>query len=565
MKAEDLALSKGTRLHNPRPSHGALWAGSHRRSQPPRTWKGSMMLKNSQLGRASAVAIPLAVAVGLTGCAGGGSSTTSTRPTRIAAATLLNTLDPTLANTLQNDIPGNLLYDPVLTYDSKATLAPRVATEWEQSADLKTIKLTLRSDIKFHDGTALTAKDVVYTLDRLKKGGTGVGGLIGDYGSATADDDTHVTITLSTPSTLLLGALSKVYVVNSALVKQHEGSDGGQAWLASNEAGSGAYTLEGYTQGQNIKLKQWPDYWDLVKERPQQFTLQNITQSASMRDALRAGTLDLVGHMEAPDVATFKNDPKFDIRNQPAGIESVLNFNTQEGPTKDVRVRQALALAVNSQAHIDKNLEGKGKVASGPVPSVMKCVADLPPASQDAQKAKGLLKDAGYGDGKKLSLTMLYQPNQVEFTQIATLFQSNWRDIGVDVKLQATTFPNYTALLKSTKTTPALSLAYDSARYPDVGVLLNTGYHSKFVGKGTNRSQYSNPEVDKLLTAAITNPDENNRCEQYKQVQKLVHDDYASIWVANAERPFVVRKDIAGTGYDPVRQLFDPLALRVAK
>lgn len=524
-----------------------------------------MMLKNDQLSKASVLAVPLALALGLAGCAGGGAASgTGSKSARISAATLLNTLDPTLANTLQNDIPGDLLYDPILTYDSKAALKARVATEWEQSADLKSIKLTLRSDIKFHDGTPLTAKDVVYSLDRLKKVGTGVAGLLGDYESAQADDDTHVTITLSKPSTLLLGALSKVYVVNSAVVKQHEGSDGGQAWLASNEAGSGAYTLEDFTQGQNIKLKLWPKYWDFVKDRPDPFILQNISQSASMRDALRAGTLDLVGHMEAPDVATFKNDPAFEIRNQPSGIESVLNFNTQEGPTKDVRVREALALAVNSQAHIEKNLEGHGKVASGPVPSVMTCVADLPPATQDAAKAKELLKEAGYGDGKPLSLTMLYQPNQVEFTQIATLFQSNWRDIGVDVKLQATTFPNYTALLKSTKTTPALSLAYDSARYPDVGVLLNTGYNSKFVEKGTNRSQYSNPAVDKLLAEAITNPDDNARCEQYKQVQKLIHDDYAAIWVANAERPFVARKDISGTGFDPVRQLFDPLALRVS-
>jgi peptide/nickel transport system substrate-binding protein len=193
----------------------------------------------------------------------------------------------------------------------------------------------------------------------------------------------------------------------------------------------------------------------------------------------------------------------------------------------------------------------------------MNCVADLPTAKRDVQKAKDLLRQAGYGEGKPLSLTMLYQPNQIEFSQIATLFQSNWRDVGVDVKLQATTFPNYTALLKDVKTTPAMSLAYDSARYPDVGVLLNSGYHSHNVEKGSNRSQYANPEVDKLIDAGIKNPDAAARCEDYKKAQKVIRDDYAGIWIANAERPFVARKDISGTGYDPVRQLFDPLALRV--
>ena len=511
-------------------------------------------------------ALLVAGALLLSACGGADQSGGSTAgQTRITAATLLNTLDPMLATTLQNDIPSDLLYDPILTYDAQAALTPRVATKWEPSADLKTLTLTLRSDIKFHDGTPLTAKDVVYSLDRLKKAGAGVGGLLGAYQSATATDDTHVKISLTAPNTLLLGALSKVYVVNSAVVKQHEGNDNGQAWLAGNEAGSGAYTLDAYTQGQQVKLKKWSDYWDLQQDRPDSFILQNISQSASMRDALRAGTLDLVGHMEVPDVDTFKDDPKFDIRWQPSGIESVINFNTQEGPTKDIKVRQALSLAVNTKAHIDKDLAGHGTVATGPVPSVMKCLADLPAATQDVAKAKELLKEAGYGEGKKLSLVMLYQPNQIEFTQLATLFQSNWRDIGVDVQLQATTFPNYTAMLKSPKTTPAMSLAYDSARYPDVGVLLNTSYNSKFIGSGTNRSQYGNPAVDKLLDAAIANPDDTARCEQYKQVQKLVRDDYPAIWVSNAERPFVARKDITGTGFDPVRQLFDPLALRVKK
>jgi len=503
--------------------------------------------------------LALAAALVLSGCAPSSPGPAEDTPTTFVAQTSLNTLDPLLSDTIQNDVVDDLLYDSILDYDDNAQIVPRIATEWTVADDALSIDLTLRDDVVFSDGTPLTAADVVYSLDRIATAGIGAASFLTDYASATAVDDTHVTITLARPNTTFLGALSKIYVVNSAVVEQNVGTDNAQAWLAANAAGSGPYILQDYTQATSVKMSLNADYWAYDADRPDTYVLEAFEESAGISTALRGGSLNL-GTLPATDAATFENNPDYVVTDLPSGSGSFVFFNTKSGPTADPKVREAIELAYDYDGHVKTILGGKGTVASSVLPDILGCDIDMPDKKQNVKKAKELLAEAG---AENLTLTLMYQPTLPEHNAAATLLQSNLRDIGITLNLQTTTFPAYNDALKSIATTPDLAIANDRARYPDPFVMLNRQFNSAFVEKGSNRGQYSNPEVDEILAEAQVTPDAADRCSLYQKLEEVVAADHAVMPLANAELTYVSSANVEGVQFSPVRLVFDPLSIRV--
>ena len=211
-------------------------------------------------------------------------------------------------------------------------------------------------------------------------------------------------------------------------------------------------------------------------------------------------------------------------------------FNTQVGPTADPRVRRAIRLAYDYAGGLKAIRLGNGEIANGPLPAAMPCRPDLPPIAQDLAGAKQLLKDAGQ---EKLALKMLYQPQIEVQRQEATLLQSNLRDIGVELTLEPVTFASYMGMLSKVDTIPQMMLLDDFAQFPDPGAMLFKGFRSNAVG--TNRSGYSNPEVDKILDAAIATADNDKRCDLYKQAQVIIDADSPQMTMYSVGRPVPYR------------------------
>jgi len=144
---------------------------------------------------------------------------------------VVNTLDPMRGDYVQTGFVVAALYDRLVDFEGSAKIVGRLAESFVVSDDVKSIAIKLRPGVKFHDGAPLTAKDVIYTLDRLKRVGVGLAAQVEAYESAEASGDLTLTIRLKRPSATFLGALSKVFILNSALVAANAGSDDAQAWL----------------------------------------------------------------------------------------------------------------------------------------------------------------------------------------------------------------------------------------------------------------------------------------------------------------------------------------------
>ncbi|WP_394525502.1 ABC transporter substrate-binding protein [Paenarthrobacter nicotinovorans] len=471
----------------------------------------------------------------------------------LAVAGEVTSIDPVNADYSQADMIESTLYDTLVSYDSSGKIVPKLATEFTQSADAKSITIKLRDGVKFHDGTPLEASDVVYSLTRYQELGRGVANLISSFESAEATDTSSVKINLKRPDSTMLGALSKIYIVNADLVEKNAGSDRGQTWLQSNDAGSGAYVTKAGPGAGDVTVEAFAGYWNVRNDRPQQLIFRRIDESGTQRDELRAGNIDIALYLNSRDAEELKNTAGITTGSLPQALQTYVFFNTTTGPTADVRVRRAIELAYDYSGGLQGIRGGFGTIANGPLPETLPCRIEDQPNAQNKEEAKKLLADAG---AENLKLTMRFQPAFPAMSREATLLQSNLKEIGVDLELQPIAFPDYLKSLGSPDTIPQMALIEDFAQYPDPGVMLIKGYRS--TATGTNKAGFSDPKVDQLLDAAEASADATERCGLYKDAQKIINDQVPAINMYTVGQPAGWRSDIKGIDPSPTVLLLAP-------
>lgn len=513
----------------------------------------------------SAIASLGAVAL-LAGCAAG-SSTSSSRSTSLVIAEneVPATFDPVQADNSTVDEVVIPAYDTLLTYDEAGTsLAPELATDWSVSDDGLTVTLTLRDDVTFHDGAELTAADVVYSLDRIQSIGIGVASFLTAYDSAEATGDNEVTITLRQPDATFLAALTRVYVVNSALVEENAGDDEGQSWLATNDAGSGPYSLTGYTSNQAASFEKYDDYWGGFDGQAETVQFQYLTEASTQKSALESGDIDIAMDIAPADWASFEGEDGFVVDSSDTNVALYAFFNMNDPVTSNEALREAVSYAYDYQQHVDTILLGQGNVMTGVLPSTMQFATTdgVTVPTFDLDEAKRIVDE---NDLAGTTVNMTYLEATTEMERAATLLQSNLAEIGITLTLQAITYPQYVDLESSDDTRPQMSLIYAFPAFPDASAILYQNFNSAFIGGGQNWGAYSNPEVDALTEQAQTSTDDAARAADYAQVQQIVTGDYATVNIANSKTVAVMADRVQGYTYRPWHhQTVDVYAITLA-
>ena len=470
-------------------------------------------------------------------------------------------IDPVLADNSTVDQSVVPMYESLVDYDPDGSLQGRLASSWTVADNARSLTFTLRDGAKFHDGTPVTAEDVKYTFDRAKALGVGVAQFLSDYASAEVVNPTEVRINLVRPSSLFLGGLAKVYIVNSQLVERNAGDDQGQTWLASNEAGSGPYTLDDFKPNRQIIFEKYDDFTGEVNaEAPERIVYRLIPESSTQREEMLAGNIDVADGIEPQDLDVVLEQERFTSVELAKAQGLYVYFNTQRAPFDDPEVREGIRLAYDYQAHVETILGSHGAVATGVAPAVMECRPDIAPFDQDLDRARSLLSGlAASGE----EFTLAYQSIFAEQADAATALQSTLRGLGVTVKLETVDYPTYIESLGSVDTTPDMAVIWDNPPTPDVGSLLTTRYHSKFRETSTNFGQYADPEIDELLDEANATGDVDARCELYKEVEQKLVDDSASMPVADEVTTVVVPTMVSGVELYPAHTGYMPHTYRV--
>jgi len=507
-----------------------------------------------RLRRVLSVAGAASLAAALAACSASGSDAGSSTGSRSSTLVIAEneppaSFDPIQADNSTVDEVDLPAYDSLVKYDDKGNVVGDLATSWKVSADGKTITMTLRGGVTFHDGTKLTATDVKYTLDRAKKIGIDADNFITPYAGSTVTSPATLTITLSQAYAPFIPALTRIYIVNSKLVQEHAGSNEGQSWLATHDAGSGPYELVSYTPNAQAEYKQYPKYWGGWSGQAKTVEFKYMSGGAAEQSALNNGDVDLAMDIDPSAWASYAEDSKFVVNKAKTNVVLYVFFKMVDSPTSNKDLREAIAYAYDYQQHVTDILKGAGQKVTGVMPSGMQCSSD-PTVTQptlDLAKAKQLLAASGL---KNVTLTMTYLKATSEMEQAATLLQSNLKQIGITLNLQAITYPQYAQEETKTSTTPELGMIYAFPAYPDPDSIMYQNFDSKFINGGMNYGVYVNKQVDALVEKAQTVSSTAQRCSLYNQAESIVTADYPTVNMANSDYVTVYSSRLKGYTYE---------------
>jgi peptide/nickel transport system substrate-binding protein len=448
------------------------------------------------------------------------------------------TLDPGVSFDGQSPLLWRSVYESLLDYkEDTLEFAPLLAESWEVSDDKKTYTFKIRQHVKFTDGEPLNAAAVKYNIERQIKVKQGIAFALGPITSMETPDEFTIVLKLSAPSDGFLSAfaaLDTVKMISPKAIRDNEkDGDGAQGWLRDNMVGTGPYMMKSYKQSQQAVMERNPDYWrGRDGDHFKRVIVKYIHEASTERLVLEQGEVDVALFLPDDVVESLEGKPGLVITDVPSFNLYYLAFNCKKGPTADPKVRRALAYGFNYDAFIKEILRGKAKQAHGPIPSTFVGFAkDTPAYSYDLEKAKQMLAEAGHpGGGFKLKYT--YETGYFWKRPLGELFQSNMKDLGIDVEIQELSPAAWAGLLSNPDTAdhcygvvwwPTLATPYD---------YMWSLFHTQAQGSaGYNWGYYSNPDLDKLLDDASVEPDERKRFELYAKAQKLLVENSPALFV----------------------------------
>lgn len=420
--------------------------------------------------------------------------------------------------------------DTVVNYNKELSeIVPGLATDWKISDDGMEYTFTIRDDVyfqpgKYQDGRKMTAEDVAYNMNRSAK--ESAMNRLDMLDHAEAIDDTHVKATLKAPSAVFLTALTNA---GNAVVPKEEVEGWGDEF-GNHLVGTGPYAMEKFELDRQTTLKKNDKYF-LGEPNLDTVVFKVITDANQEVNALRTGDVDIATQLTGETVKLVAEDETVNLLQKPGIQISYAYFNMKNGPTADPKVREALIKAVNYEELAAGVFQyGEGESACLPLPKASwgydpAVEADVP--AYDPEGAKELLAEAGYGDGFTLNM---YITNETFRQKAATILQSYWKQIGVDLKINTVEWGTFSETCSSGKA-DVFAMAW--SWYPDPYFFFDKMFATSAIGTLGNGQSYSNPEVDKLLAEALVVTDQNERAEIYKQALKLITKDNPGVFYGN--------------------------------
>lgn len=443
-------------------------------------------------------------------------------------------LDP--ANATNSTVDQLLIdvYDTLVQFPAGETsVAGELAQDWEVSEDGLSYTFTLRDDVTFHDGSPLTADDVVFTLDRLQAASAAVLNDLGPYSGAEALDEHSVQLTLDAPFGPFLAALSRIYIVNEDQVEPHMGDNNARGWLAVNDAGSGPYQVNSYAPTEDVSLTAYEDYWGGWEgNHVAEVLFRYVSEPSTMLALLEAGEVHITPDITVADKQRLMDRDGFNVDVGAAATPLFFQFNTaSDGPTGDPAFREMLAQAFDRQLHLEAVLSGFGTLPDGPLPPDWVGHVSGTELPFDLDAARALVEENGW---EGTEITVRYLSALEEEARAVEQFQSNLSQIGITLNAEGTTWPAQAATVQKLETTSDINMLYNFPTFPDPHAMLNTSFNSANTGinGGYNWGQYNNPELDALLDAAAASADPEERARLYGEAQELIGADHVAITVS---------------------------------
>ena len=415
-------------------------------------------------------------------------------------------LDPTggAAQAIDSVLYGNV-FEGLTRFMADGSVVPALAKDWTITEDGLVYTFMLNEGVTFHDGTTMDAEDVKFSLDRARAEDStnAQKGLFADIASVEVIDPMTVQVTLAQPN----GSFLFNMAWGDAVIVAPESI----ADIASNPIGTGPYKFDTWVQGDRLEMSAYEGYWG---EQPaiSNATFRFISDPTAAFAAVMAEDVDAFVGFPAPEnLPQFEADPRFQVLTGNTEGETILSTNNADEVLSDLRVRQAIAHAIDRQAIIDGAMFGYGTpIGSHFAPHNPDYVDLTGMSAYDPDKARELLAEAGHAEGLTLSLKL---PPPSYARRGGEIIAAQLAEVGITAEISNLEWAQW---IEEVFTNKDYDLSIVSHTEPmDIGIYANPDYYF----------QYDNPEFQALMTTLTETTDPAARSEILKQAQEMIAAD----------------------------------------
>ncbi|MBY6060745.1 ABC transporter substrate-binding protein [Microbacterium esteraromaticum] len=491
-------------------------------------------------GRVAAIALIAAGALVLTACSSSAPEATPSAtgaPDPDATLSVGLVLEPTnldirhTSGAALEQILVDNIYEGLVTRTQDNEIVERLASAYEISPDGLTYTFTLNEGITFHDGAALTSADVVASYEAVRSDAAVQGNAqFAGIASIAAPDAGTVVITLTEPDQNFLFALTGPA---GLVFKKDDATD-----LKTAENGTGPFVLDRWTKGSSITFDRFDEYWG-EQATVAEVVFHYIPDFTAGVNAALDGTLDVLTAVDPNLAPQLEETGEFVITTGRTTDKATLAFNNAQAPLDDVKVREALRLAIDHEALVEA--VGAGQTMFGPIPELDPGYEDLSEiAPYNQSRARELLAEAGH---EELDLTLTIP--SFYGTTVAQVLISDFAKVGVSLEVKRVEFATW---LEDVYTNHDYELSFVLHVEPrDFGNWANPDYYFG----------YDNAEVQDLYSQALTETDADRSAELLAEAARLVSEDHAADWLYNGATLTALLPGVAGFPEDSINSRID--------
>ncbi|MFV3406273.1 MULTISPECIES: ABC transporter substrate-binding protein [Pseudomonas] len=466
----------------------------------------------------------------------------------IVGMSLVNlfSIDPANAPGLDASGVNANLYDTLIKRDhgNPDKHLPQLAERWTISEDARQITFHLRSDVRFHSGNPLTAEDVAWSLYRVMKLNYGLATTWKAYGY-TAENiqgliratDAHtlvVELPQPTDPLLVIDSLavspSAVVVDREQVLKHEKNGDLGAAWLVTNEAGSGPFTLSKWSANDALVMTRFDGYW-AGPAKMKRVLLRHMTESQSLRLMLERGDLDLAYGMAAPDIKAIEGHAALQVQALQRGTMYYVAMSMKQPPFANQKVREAVRNLIDYQGLDEQVMPHYGTLNQRPMQLGLEARLPDPGYRLNVAKAKALLAEAGYPQGFSTTIRTLSEP---PFIDIAARMQSTLAEGGIKATIVTGTGNQVYGAMRARNF--EMIVARGAERYPHPYFSLRTFVYNPDNSDNAGlpnfqgwRASFFSPQLNTLIDQVGVERDASKRLAMYHQAQTLYEQQVGPI------------------------------------
>ena len=480
--------------------------------------------------------VVLSLALTLTACAGKrqGESTESQITIGIPQD-VEDSLDPHKAVAAGTEEVFFNMFEGLVKPDSDGNLNPAVASDYKVSEDEKIYTFTLREGVKFHDGSLVTVEDVKYSIERCADTSEG-GPLVAAFSnivSVNATDDKTIEIVLAEPDADFLASMDTAIIPASNTTPE------------SVAIGTGPYKFVSHAPQESFVMEKFDEYWGEAAHIDK-VTLKVCANTDSIVMNLNGGSIDMFSRLTATQVSQLNNN--FEVLEGTMNLVQALYLNNGVEPFNNEKVRQALCYAIDKQYILDMTSDGHGTpVGTSMFPAFGKYympeLADY--YTKDVEKAKALLKEAGYPEG--FSFTIKVPSNYTPHIETAQVIAEELKAINVDAKIELIEWETWLSDVYSGRKFEGTVIGLDASSLTASSMLLRFNSDSS-----KNFINYSNPEYDEAYARAVGTTNEEERTAAFKECQQILTETAANVYIQDMAEFVAINKKYAGYEFYPL-------------